>query len=249
VGLEETQLADTLCADTAGGEVGDAAVFELYPDVCDIDLVGEYGETDGTNLADGRRNQTEHDVEVVDHEVEHDVYVERAGGEDAESVRLEEHGFVQMLVGSGDGGVEPLKVTDLHDPPVLVGQFEDAVGIFEACCEGFLDQQVYACSQKWRCSGGVMNRRNADRRGVEWTDCGQTGFDGLEAGDTELCGGFGYGSRGAVDHSDERDRLTFLLELMEDTEMVASEGSRSDDCDAQWVGSRHYFFSTGASTA
>ena len=80
-------------------------------------------------------------------------------------------------------------------------------------------------------------------------DCGQTRLDGLEARDTELCGGLGDCSEVAVDHGDEFDRLTFLLELMEDTEMVATERSRSDDCCAQWLRRRHYFFSAGASTA
>jgi hypothetical protein len=80
-----------------------------------------------------------------------------------------------------------------------------------------------------------MNRWYADRRCMKWAYCGQTGFDGLEAGDAEFLGCFSEGSRGAVDHSDEFDRLTFLLELMVDTEMVAPEDSRSDDCDAQWL--------------
>ena len=38
-------------------------------------------------------------------------------------------------------------------------------------------------------------------------------------------------------------------ELMEDAEMVAPERSCSDDRDSQWLGSLHYFFSAGASTA
>ncbi len=80
-----------------------------------------------------------------------------------------------------------------------------------------------------------MNRWDADRRSVEGAYCGETGFDGVEAGDAEFFGGFREGSRGAVDHSDEFDRLPFLLELMEDTEMVAPEGSRSDDYDTQWL--------------
>jgi hypothetical protein len=156
---------------------------------------------------------------------------------------------VQMLTGGGNGGVEALQVADLHDATVLVGQFEDAVCLFEARCEGLFDQEIHPCGKEGCGSRGVMDGRDADRRGIEVADCGETRLDGLEAGDTEFCGGFGNCNGVTVDHGDEFDWLTFLLELMEDTKMVAPKRSRSDDCDAQWLGSRHYFFSAGASTA
>ena len=94
-GLEEAQLADLLGGDAGGGEVGDAAGLELDADVGDVDFAGEDGEADGADLADGRLGELEDDVEVVDHEVEDDVDVERARGEDAEAVGLEEHGPVE----------------------------------------------------------------------------------------------------------------------------------------------------------
>ena len=81
----------------------------------------------------------------------------------------------------------------------------------------------------------MVNRRDADRRGIEWADCCKTGFDGLEAWDAEFFGCFSKSNRGAVDHRDEFDRLPSLLKLMENTEMVTPECSRSDDCDAQWL--------------
>src|SRR5580698_2841122 len=96
MGLEEAEFADALGADAAGGEVGDAAVLELYPDICDVDLVGEHGETDCADFAHWRGDEAQDDVEVVDHQVEDDVYIERAGGKDAKPVRLEEHGFVEV---------------------------------------------------------------------------------------------------------------------------------------------------------
>jgi hypothetical protein len=53
VGLEETDLADLLCADAAGSEVGDAAGLELDADVGDVGLAREDGQADGADLADG----------------------------------------------------------------------------------------------------------------------------------------------------------------------------------------------------
>ena len=63
----------------------------------------------------GRLNEAENDVEVVHHEIEDDVDVERARGEDAEPVGLEEHGHVDIGVDGEDGGVEALEMTDLKD--------------------------------------------------------------------------------------------------------------------------------------
>ena len=76
MGLEETEFADLLSGDAAGGEVGDAAGFELDADVGDVGFAGENGEADGSDLLDGRLGEGEDDVEIVNHEVEDDVDVE-----------------------------------------------------------------------------------------------------------------------------------------------------------------------------
>src|SRR5665213_1074835 len=121
-GLEEAELADLLGGDAGSGEVGDAAGVELDADVGDVDLAGEDGEADRTDLADRGVGELEDDVEVVDHEVEDDIDVERARGEDAEAVGLEEHGAVEQRLDRGDGGVETFEVADLDDPLVNVGK-------------------------------------------------------------------------------------------------------------------------------
>ena len=76
VRLEETELANLLGGDAAGGEVGDAAGFEFDAYVGDVGLAGENGQPDGADFADGRIGEAENDVEVVNHEVEDDVDVE-----------------------------------------------------------------------------------------------------------------------------------------------------------------------------
>ena len=113
--LEEAELADALGADAAGGEVGDAAGGEFDADVGDIDFARENGKADGLQGVNRRLHQAEDDVEVVHHEVEDDVDIERARGEDAEPVRLEEHGHVDVGLHGEHGGVEALQVADLKD--------------------------------------------------------------------------------------------------------------------------------------
>ena len=51
----------------------------------------------------------------MDHEVEDHVDVERAGGEDAEAVGLEEHGVVEAGGDGGDGGVEAFEMAYGYD--------------------------------------------------------------------------------------------------------------------------------------
>lgn len=76
MGLEEAEFADLFGGDAAGGEVGDAAGFELDANVCDVGFAGEDGQADGADLANWRMGEGEDDVEVVNHEVEDDVDVE-----------------------------------------------------------------------------------------------------------------------------------------------------------------------------
>jgi len=88
--LEEAQFADLVGGNTAGGEIGDAAVFEFEAHVGDIDLRREDGDTGGADFLQRRAGEGEDDVEVVDHEVKYDVNIEAAQGEDAHAVHFEE---------------------------------------------------------------------------------------------------------------------------------------------------------------
>ena len=75
-------------------------------------LEREHGEADGADFANASGAKAEDDVEVVDHEIQDHVYVERARREDAEPMSLEEHGPCEARGAGGDGGVEPLEVPD-----------------------------------------------------------------------------------------------------------------------------------------
>jgi hypothetical protein len=79
-------------------------------------------QADCADLADRGCDKREDDVEVVDHEIENHVYVERAWGEDAEPVGLEEHGPVEVDAGGCDGGVEALEMADLDDAVESCGE-------------------------------------------------------------------------------------------------------------------------------
>ena len=90
VGLEEAHLAHRRRRDAAGGEVRQAAAREVEPRVGDVDLAGEHRHADRVDALGLLADQPLHDVEVVDHEVAHDVDVGGAAGEGTHAVRLDE---------------------------------------------------------------------------------------------------------------------------------------------------------------
>ena len=76
-----------------------------------------------------RLDQTEHDVEVVHHEVENDIDIEGARGENAEPVRLKEHGHVDVWLHGEHCGVEALQMANLKDALMTRGQIDECVGL------------------------------------------------------------------------------------------------------------------------
>src|SRR5262249_21159073 len=105
VGLEEADLADALLADPARGDVRDAAGGKAQARVCDVVLVGEHRNADRFDGHRLRLDERQDDVEVVDHQVEHDVDVEAAVGKHAESVHLDEPRRRHERHDGGDGRV------------------------------------------------------------------------------------------------------------------------------------------------
>ncbi len=67
----------------------------------------------------------------MDHKVEDDIDVESAGAEDAEAVRLEEHGLMGAGSEGGDGGVEALEMAYLDEATAFAGEADEGVGLLE----------------------------------------------------------------------------------------------------------------------
>src|SRR5262249_44742474 len=119
--LEEAQLANAFGRDAAGGEVGDTAPGEIHAGVPGVGFAGEDGQADGADLFHGRLHEREHDVEIVDHQVQYYVDVERARGEDAHAVDLEEHGLGNQRDCRADCRVEAFQMSNLGDAFFLCG--------------------------------------------------------------------------------------------------------------------------------
>jgi hypothetical protein len=61
----------------------------------------------------------QHDVQVVNHQVQHHVHIERARREHREPVRLKKHGPPQFGLDSQHRGVESLQMAGLQNPSAL----------------------------------------------------------------------------------------------------------------------------------
>src|ERR1035441_9923345 len=91
--LEEAQLADPLGADAAGGEVRDATGLKFHAHIGDVNFLREDWETYRAYLLDRRLHERENDIEIVNHQVEDYVHVERARAENAKAVHFKKHGL------------------------------------------------------------------------------------------------------------------------------------------------------------
>ena len=87
--LEKTQFAHTLGGDAARGDIGHGAGGEIQARVRDVHLVGQDGNANRLDLRNGRIHQREQNIQIVNHHVVHDVYIQAARREHAKAMDFE----------------------------------------------------------------------------------------------------------------------------------------------------------------
>ena len=103
----------------------------------------------------------------MNHQVQDDIHIERTRGEDAEAMRLEEHGTAQVLLHGEYGGIEAFQMTGLQDALVARSHGNQIVGLGKRGGQRFFDEAVDACGEKLTGDLAVMNRRYGNDGGVE----------------------------------------------------------------------------------
>src|SRR6266404_1315213 len=108
--LEETHLANLFSADARGGDIGDGARGKLQARVRGIHAVSQDRDSDGMQAGDLDffADQPLHDVQIVNHQVEHDVDVQGTRGELAYAMYLEIDRVANMRAQSHQCRVESL---------------------------------------------------------------------------------------------------------------------------------------------
>src|ERR1700686_2824508 len=92
--LEETELAHAFGGDAARGDIGDRARCEIKASVGDIHFVGQDRYANRLYFRDGSIHQSEQDIQVMNHDVIHDVNIQAARRENAETMDFEVKGAV-----------------------------------------------------------------------------------------------------------------------------------------------------------
>ena len=162
-GLEDPQLAGALARHAARGHVGHRAVRELDPCVGDVDVGRENRDAGRAHVRHFGAHQLEHEIEIVDHEVEDHRDIGAAGLKRREALRLEEPGLLEIWGGGAHGAVEALHVPDLEDHLPCRGTPHQGVGPRERVRQRLLDEQTAATLQHRQPHTGVGRRRHRHR--------------------------------------------------------------------------------------
>ena len=141
-GAEDPDFAHSLGADAAGGEVGDAAVGEAQARIGDVLRFAEHRNSDGVYVRDGRVHEGQHDVEIVNHQIEHHADVRAACRVGREAVRFDKARFGCDRLQVGENRVEALDVADLQHATALLGKLDQIGRLGGVVGHRFFDEHV-----------------------------------------------------------------------------------------------------------
>jgi hypothetical protein len=123
-----------------------------------------FSVANSANVDDALAEEREHDVEVVNHQVEENVDVERAANEDAETLRHDVANARHERLDGDDGGVVALDMTDLQNALVRCGDFDEPLRFVDRWRDRLLYHHVAAGFQQLARNIKVCRRRRGHDR-------------------------------------------------------------------------------------
>ena len=87
-------------------------------------------------------NEPLHNVEIVNHQIEHDIDVEGPRGELANPMDLKIHRLANVWSQRDHRGIEALEMSHLENRVALLGGANHSIGFFERSRDWLLDQDV-----------------------------------------------------------------------------------------------------------
>ncbi len=228
-GLEETHLANPLGGNPAGGEIGHASGFELQAHVGNIGFAGKNRQTHRANFPDRRIHKRKHHVEIVNHQVEHDIHIQRARREYAEPMDFEKHRPGDQRGSGANRGIESLQVSDLTDAAEALRQANQFVGVGQRGSQRLFHQNVNSGFHQSAGNLAMVDGGHGDGGGLHFTMRGDELFDRTKGPAAKFAGN-GVGSLGiGVNDSHQPNCFALLRELVIDAGVVASEGAHADN--------------------
>jgi hypothetical protein len=166
--LKESHLAYSLSADARGSDVGDRAGSKFYPRVGRVHTMRQDRNPHGAHVRhfDILANQPLHYVKVVNHQIEHDIYIKRARGEFTDAVYLEIERSADVRAQGDERGVEAFEMPYLKQRAAFQRGSDYPVRFFESSRDWFFNEDVNASFEQRRGDGGVRFRRHGEAHGV-----------------------------------------------------------------------------------
>src|SRR2546426_12544794 len=115
--LKETHLANLFGAHARRGDVGHRARGKFESRICRINLVSQNGNADRVqiNYFNLLAYQPLHNVEIMNHEIEHDIDIQRARRKLAHSMNLEIDEIVNVREQRDHRWIEAFQMADLQN--------------------------------------------------------------------------------------------------------------------------------------
>ena len=165
--LENAHLAFGAGVDAADRQIGNAAVGELDAGIGDVVGGRDHGGSHGVDPFDGRTDETQHEIEIVDHQIENraDRFAPRLEG--AQALGLDEEGALDQLAHAHADAREAFDMADLENAAAAGGKIDQRFCILDGLGNGLFDQDMGAVIEEVAGDRVVACGRCCDADGID----------------------------------------------------------------------------------
>jgi len=168
--LEDADLTLFFERETRSGDVGDGSILEFQPDVCDIFEWCQDIDAGCVKTGNVGFYEAEHDIEIMDHEIEYDAAIVDAAGEGPKAVDLEETDVSRDLFHAFESGIMTFDMPDLECAMVFPGKFKKFIRLAQAKRDRFFNQGVDTGFEELFCDLMVGGGGGGDANGFDFPD-------------------------------------------------------------------------------
>ena len=213
-------------AGPAGRDVRHAAVRKMQAGIGHIFVAAEQGNAQRFQPAHGRPDQSQQEIQIVNHQIQYDADIGRPACERAQALALDELGLKRVFLELLEGGIETFNVSDLDEHFSPAGAFDEAFGLIQSGGERFFDQKGNARTEKFYGDGVMPAGGHGENRRVNQRQQRAVVAIGLTAQSPGHC-------LGLVEiHIDDTNQLD-LGERGQDARVLLAKVSDADHGDAQ----------------
>ena len=147
-----------------------APFVKLHSNACDVRKRTEGRNAGSMNVLERGIDDVEHDIDVVNHQVEYDVYFQTSFIKESEPMGFDEHWVAQARANGGKCGVEPLQVPDLQNCAALFCRCDKFVGFLQVFCHRFFKKNVHPRREEFPGDSEVLGRGRNDADRIDLAD-------------------------------------------------------------------------------